>query len=109
MVGNATLHVSCGSLTLCYLYLLSLIPGHTQSVGVQCFSVSLDFLMSFLYCRCICTLSLDPLFLAVGQFQSWDWLWYPLTCGPRGEIWVYMKHNSRFKFLPWPGFEPMQS
>src|SRR6218665_127155 len=55
------------------------------------------------YDRSICTHSLDPLFLPLGEFQALDWLWYPLTCGPRG---VHMEHKSRSKFLPWPGFEP---
>src|SRR6218665_989155 len=27
-------------------------------------------------------------------------------CGPRGGAEVRMKQKSRFKFLPWPGFEP---
>src|SRR6218665_2762911 len=27
-------------------------------------------------------------------------------CGPRGGSEVRMKQKSRFKFLPWPGFEP---
>ena len=125
MVGNATLHVSCGSLTLCYLYLISLIPGHTQSVGVSaisftsslCFGV---FWSSFLFmCHWIpfvfsydwniCTIWLDPLFLTIGEFQAWDWLWYPLTCGPRGGVGVHMGQKSWANFLPWPVFEPRTS
>ena len=27
-------------------------------------------------------------------------------CGPRGRAEMLMKQKSRFKFLPWPGFEP---
>src|SRR6218665_61583 len=25
-----------------------------------------------------------PIHSTLGEFQSWDCLWYPLTCGPRG-------------------------
>src|SRR6218665_377243 len=28
----------------------------------------------FPYYRSICTYSLDPLFLTLGEFQAWDWL-----------------------------------
>src|SRR6218665_856665 len=33
----------------------------------------------------ICTHSLDPLFITIGEFQ----VWYPLPCGPRGRAGVH--------------------
>jgi len=55
-----------------------------------CSCVTEFLLVFFLYDRIICTLSLDPLFLTVGEFKAWDWLWYPLTFGPRGGVGACM-------------------
>jgi len=32
----------------------------------------------FVHDQSIGTYSLDPLFLTLGEFQAWDWLWYAL-------------------------------
>ena len=63
----------------------------------------------FLYDRSICTLSFDRPFLTLGKFQVWDWLWYPLACGPKHRVGVHMEQKSLSKFLVWPGFEPRTS
>src|SRR6218665_946400 len=60
----------------------------------------------FLYGQSMYTLSLDPLYLTLGEFQAWDWLFYPLICAPRGGVGLRMEQKSRSKFLFWPGFEP---
>ena len=44
-----------------------------------------------------------------GEFQDWEWIWYQLTCGPRGGSEVQIEHKSRSKCLPWPGFESQTS
>ena len=101
-----------------FFYLFHLSLG-TQPVGVQCifspFSISWflpssplyrchwTFLCFFLDDRSIC--SLGPLFLTLDEFQAWDWLQYPLTCGPGCGIGVRMKQKSQSKFLPRPRFE----
>src|SRR6218665_3349209 len=43
--------------------------------------------------------SLNPLFLTLGEFQIWDWLFYPLTCGLRGGAGVLLKQQYQSKFL----------
>ena len=53
----------------------------------------LDFFVFFLCHRstCICTLSLGPHLLTLGEFQIWDWRWYPLNLWSqrrsRGCVW----------------------
>src|SRR6218665_2231134 len=42
--------------------------------------------------------SLNPLFLTLGEFQIWDWLFYPLTCGLRGGAGVLLKQQYQSKF-----------
>src|SRR6218665_47818 len=67
--------------------------------------VSFDLFRIFLYDRNICTLSFDPLFLTICEFQVWDWRCYPFTClcSQRRSV-VRMEQKSQSKFLPWPGF-----
>jgi len=48
--------------------------------------MSLDVFLVFPLRPKICIHSLDPLFLTLGEFQTWDWLWYPLTCDLRGRL-----------------------
>jgi len=73
--------------------------------------VSLDFFRVLFFTTkvSICIPSPDPLFLTVGDFQAWDWLWYPLTCDPRGRVGVHIEKKSQSKFLPWLGFTPWTS
>src|SRR6218665_3468111 len=79
------------------------------------FSMSWCFLVFFL-CSCLVEFllcfSLWPMYLhpfARVSRQAWDWLWYPLTCGPRGRVGVCIEQNFRSKYLPRPGFEPRTS
>src|SRR6218665_4210150 len=74
--------------------------------GLPFCSCIIGFLSCFSFNRSICSLSLNPLFLIVGEFQACDWLWCPLTCGPRCRVGVHMGQKSRFKFLSWKGFDP---
>ena len=74
-----------------------------------CFSSSFLFLCHWIYFMNAFSLwpkylhqSLDPLFLTLGEFQTWDWLWCPLTCGPTGRIGLHMEQKPRSKFQPWP-------
>src|SRR6218665_2303102 len=69
---------------------------------------SLHFFHVFLRPK-YCTHLLDPHFLTSGEFQEWDWLWYPLTCGPKGGVGVRMEQKSLSKLLSWSGFEPRNS
>src|SRR6218665_708983 len=98
-----------------FKYLYSIFNPKAQLVGVQCFCLHLfhhvlvfsglrfcSCVIGFLLClffttkvSAICTHSLDPLFLTPGKFQAWDWLWYPLTCGPRGRVGVGTEQKSR--------------
>src|SRR6218665_141351 len=41
---------------------------------------------------------------SLGEFQALDWLWHPLTWGPRDGLGVSVEQKSRPKFLPLPGF-----
>ena len=95
----------------------------TSRVGVQCpspfslytFHISVFFHPLFtchwisfvflLYDRRICTHSIDPS-LADGEFPGLGLALVPEVVVPGAEPGVRMKQKSRFKFLPWPGFEP---
>ena len=72
-------------------------------------SVSLDFFRVFSLRLEYLHISLDSLFVTVGEFQTWDWLWYLLTCGSRGGVGVSMEQKSWSKCLPWLGVEPRTS
>jgi len=50
--------------------------------------VSLDFCHVFPYELSNRTHSFNLLFLTLGEFQAWDWLWYSLTCGTRSGVGV---------------------
>jgi len=74
--------------------------------GLLFFSVSWHFFRVFFVCDpSICTHSLYPPFLTLGELQARDWLWYSLICDPRGGIELRLEHKS----LPWSGFEPRTS
>ena len=81
-------------------------PCHCVFQSSFCPGAIRFLLCFFIYDRNICTLSLDPLFLTLGEFQAWDLHWYPLTFGPRSGVEVHMEQKSQCKFRPWPGFEP---
>src|SRR6218665_852524 len=85
--------------------------SRTRKVSQEDEEIIYDWVKNFvfLYNRSIGTLSHNPLFLTLFEFQACDWLWYPLTCGPRGRVGVHMEQKSRSKFLLSSGFEPCQS
>src|SRR6218665_3762561 len=64
-----------------------------------CHWISIVFL---LYGQCIATHLVDPsLTHFLGEFQAWDWLWYPMLWSQRRTA-VRMEQKTRSKFLPWP-------
>src|SRR6218665_887371 len=98
-------HESC----LRYIVYLSFIFNlGTHPVGVQCFSFAFFFHILVISCVIVfsrvlslrlkyvqfCSLSLDCPLITIGECQSLDWLWYPLTCGPRGGAGVNMEQKS---------------
>src|SRR6218665_2197960 len=62
--------------------------SRTRKVSQEDEEIIYDWVKNFvfLYNRSIGTLSHNPLFLTLFEFQACDWLWYPLTCGPRGRV-----------------------
>ena len=68
--------------------------------------------MFLLYDRRICTHSIDLLIdpsLADGEFPGLGLALVPDVVVPEAEHGVHRKQKSRFKLLPWPGFEPWTS
>src|SRR6218665_2155794 len=66
-------------------------PSPCSCLGVFFFSFpeSLDLFRVFLLYdqrTCTHTCTVDHLFFALVEFQTWNWLCYPLTCGHRGGV-----------------------
>jgi len=66
--------------------------------GLHFCSFVITFLSSFMFTTegyiPACAHSLDPIFLTLDEFQTWDLLWYPLTCGPRGGVCHIGAHGA---------------
>ena len=98
MVSWAFARVGVHHISLCLPYL-----GVFHSLFFTCHWISFVFL---LYDWCIRTIgrpftySPNRWVSRLGTFSG------TRCCGPRGGAGVRMKPKSRFKFLPWPRFEP---
>ena len=102
-----------------YVYAHACARAHTNTHAGPRVLVFSGFLFLFLchwisfvlllYDGSICTLSLDPLFLKLLEFQAWEWLFNPLNLWPQRQSKVSMEQKSRSKFLPWSGFAPRTS
>src|SRR6218665_3877073 len=88
------------------------LPSTSIYLGVfhslfTCHWISFVFL---LYDRRICTHSIDhSLAVADFEFPRLGLALVPDVVVPEAEHGVRMKQKSRFKFLPWPEFEPRTS
>src|SRR6218665_3113850 len=78
------------------------IAFHTSVFSINSANFSLHLPLNFI-CVSLQLMYLHPLVdpsLTLGTGSG------TRCCGPRGGAGVRMKQTSRFRFLPWPGFEP---
>src|SRR6218665_1502335 len=82
------------------------LPSKSRCFSIHSSSPAIEFHSCLFFTTDVSALIGRPFTCALlGEFQAWDWLWYPMLCSKcfyhRGGAGVRMKQISRFKFLPW--------
>src|SRR6218665_4082208 len=97
------------------IYLLSLIPRHTAHWCPMLFSSPFFHVLVFsglLFSSCVigflsCLFFMTKVSTPLSSTLSsgFDWLWFPMTCGPRDGVGKHMEQKSSSKSLSWTGFD----